>query len=74
MFEFEVTPRAFKTFSYYTGARMVGGFIINIDPTLTIRQRAIYNFLDFLGDVGGLQEALNRIGSVFLYFFGVRSL
>ena len=54
MFEFEVTPRAFKTFSYYTGTRMVGGFIINIDPTLTIRQRAIYNFLDFLGDVGGL--------------------
>lgn len=54
MYEFEVTPRTFKTFSYNTGARMVGGFIINIDPTLTIRQRAIYNFLDLLGDVGGL--------------------
>ena len=39
-----------------------------------MRKRSIYNFLDFLGDVGGLQGAFNQLGAVFLYFFGTRGL
>ena len=74
MFEWTFTSRKFKTKSFFTGDRIVGGFFAEIDPDVTVRHRNIYNALDFLGDVGGLREAFNQLGAVFLYFFGVRGL
>ena len=43
-------------------------------PDFTEHQRQIYSPLDFLGDVGGLADALLAIGSIFIwilqFFFG----
>ena len=74
IFEWEFTTYTFKSRSFFTGDRIVGGFIAQISPSLIVRKRSIYNFLDFLGDVGGLREAFNQLGAVFLYFFGARGL
>ena len=74
MFEWTFTSRKFKSASFFTDNRIIGGFFAEINPMQVIRHRSIYNFLDYMGDVGGLYWAFSRIGSVFLYFFGIRSL
>lgn len=38
------------------------------------KSRAIYNALDFLGDVGGLMDGLKIIGGVIMSFIGKGSL
>ena len=48
--------------------------IIEIDPSLYVHYRSIYNLLDFLGDVGGLREAFKSIGFAILYLFGSQGL
>ena len=48
--------------------------MFDVDSTFVVRQRSIYNILDFLGDVGGLQESFHWLASAFLYFFGMRGL
>lgn len=42
--------------------------IVYADPKQEDHQRAIYNFLDFLGDVGGLRDALGLISRFLLGF------
>ena len=58
MFELSFTSKTFKSNNFFNGDRIVGGFITEINPSVTVRQRSIYNVLNFLGDVGGLREAL----------------
>jgi len=41
-----------------------------VNPDLVIHKRSIYNVLDLLGDVGGLQEALKTIGALIILLFG----
>ena len=52
----------------------MGGVIIEMDINLHEHKRSIYNLLDFLGDVGGLREALISIGQLFFMLFGQRGL
>ena len=58
------------TSSLFSTKNLLGGFQVSLHPDVEIHKRSIYNALDFLGDVGGLQEALLRLGSIFLFFFG----
>ena len=44
--------------------------IFGLDKTLLNNSRAIYNALDFLGDVGGLSDALKIISWFLVSFFG----
>ena len=53
-------------------ANFVGGVQIDMDVNLYEHKRSIYNVLDFLGDVGGLREALKTIGQLFLMIFAPR--
>ena len=48
--------------------------MFDVDSTFVVRQRSIYNILDFLGDVGGLREAFKSIGFAILYLFGSQGL
>ena len=41
----------------------VGMFYVAVESDILIHERAIYGPLDFLGDVGGLVDALLAIGS-----------
>ena len=52
----------------------MGGVLIEMDINLREHKRSIYNLLDFLGDVGGLREALISIGQLFVMLFGQRGL
>ena len=48
----------------------VGGIYIGMDSDLKRNQRMIYNFLDFLGDIGGLKESLSLLGWFFISLLG----
>ena len=50
------------------------GLIIFAETTGILSSRNIYNFLDFLGDVGGLLEALKLISGLFLSLVSVSGL
>ena len=39
-------------------------------PDIVQHQRYIYSTLDWLGDIGGLKEALSNVGSVVLLLLG----
>ena len=41
--------------------------MIYAETNATLSSRKIYNFLDYLGDVGGLLEALKLISAVFFW-------
>ena len=67
-------PTDHRFFSLTKGGRRpiidsdsVGGLHIEMDIDQTIYKRSIYNALDFLGDVGGLKEALNQIGQLIFF-------
>ena len=74
LFELKLTIDNIKVPNAFDKDTIVGGFFIDIDPTFVSHQRSIYNFLDFMGDIGGLYEALNPVGAAFMYFFGTRGL
>ena len=38
-----------------------------LDMSQKFSERTIYNVLDFLGDIGGLLDALNYIGAFFVW-------
>ena len=63
-----------KSVSAQSTQYYVGGVIIEMDINLHEHKRSIYNLLDFLGDVGGLREALISIGQLFFMLFGQRGL
>ena len=44
-------------------------FTFQLYPDVTIYKRAIYGPLDFLGDVGGLADALFSIGKALIFLF-----
>ena len=48
--------------------------IIYADPQKLNNSRSIYNFLDFLGDIGGLFEGLRLIASAIFGLFSSGSL
>jgi len=56
------------------GKKSIGGLYFEINSDLIINKRSIYNVLDFLGDVGGLREALLAIGQLVLLLCGQSSL
>ena len=74
MYEWKMSSKTFKTSGFFEGKTIIGGMMAQISSTRVNHSRSIYNFLDFLGDVGGLQEAFNQLGAAFLYFFGTRGL
>ena len=49
---------------------LVGGSILMMHPDVFQHERYIYNTLDWLGDVGGLNGALSTLGSVVLILLG----
>lgn len=49
---------------------VVGRIVLQVDPDRINHQRTIYNLLDFLGDVGGLLEALRQMGALCLFLLG----
>ena len=75
LLNWEVTTKLVKgPFFFHEGGPIVGGILTELRPQVIVNSRKIYNSLDFLGDVGGLQEALNRLGFAFMYFFGAHGL
>ena len=48
----------------------VGGIYIGVNSDLKRNERTIYNFLDFLGDIGGLKESLSFLGWFFISLLG----
>ena len=48
------------------GDDLVAGVFITAFSTSILHSRSIYNALDFLGDVGGLLDALKLIASVII--------
>ena len=53
---------------------MVGGFWFGTSPNTINYYRAIYTFLDMLGDVGGLLDALKLIAETIVAFTAGNSL
>ena len=51
----------------------VGTFYITVDRDIHLHEREIYGPLDFLGDVGGLVDALLAIGSWFILLLDAMS-
>ena len=41
--------------------QVAGGILVNMNPDRVIHKRFIYNFLNFLGDIGGFQRSLSKI-------------
>ena len=58
-----------KTRSKYTEPSFVFGYRFGISPDLIKRTRSIYTVLDWLGDVGGLTDALIYIGKALMMIF-----
>ena len=46
----------------FSKKRTVFKFVLELSPLRVEHQRQVYKLLDFLGDVGGLSDALMRIG------------
>lgn len=51
-------------------ATQIAGLLIYADNDGIKQERAIYNTLDFLGDVGGLLDALKFIAGFFIFITG----
>lgn len=68
------TTKMKAPFYFYDDGPIVGGMMTALSPRVIVHSRAIYNALDFLGDVGGLQEALNKLGIIFMTLFSSRGL
>ena len=51
----------------------IGTFYIMVERDIYMHEREIYGPLDFLGDVGGLVDALLAIGSWFILLLNVMS-
>ena len=43
---------------------------MEVHPDRVTFKREIYNFLDLLGDIGGLREALKSFGALFIFICG----
>jgi len=53
-----------------TNPNSVIQIFITLDSLVINRSRAIYNVLDFLGDIGGLFDALKIIGEFIIALLG----
>ena len=53
-----------KLYAGTSTSTLVGGFIFNVSPDTVFHERSVYTVLDWLGDVGGLFDALKLISSV----------
>ena len=60
----------FKTTDLGAERDLIGGAVFQMDPHVYIHERSVYNYLDLLGDVGGLKEALYLISSFILFLCG----
>ena len=49
---------------------VAGGILVNMNPDRVIHKRFIYNFLNFLGDIGGFQLSLSKIAFFLLTICG----
>ena len=47
---------------------------ISLDSLINSRSRSIYNVLDFLGDIGGLFDALKLIAEFMVFLLGNRGV
>ena len=47
-----------------------GGLTFALTSEKVVHEREVYNFLDFLGDVGGLFDGLYYFGAFFVWLFG----
>ena len=54
----------------YEGQKIVSGITFGASLDRKTFKRSIYNALNFLGDVGGLRDALTLIGRLFLTLAG----
>lgn len=54
----------------YREEGLVGGFVLQMHPDVFQHERYIYSTLDWLGDIGGLKEALSNLGSLALFLLG----
>ncbi len=69
---FGLNPRTAEYFTttmsdvFYSVPDSLTCFIVIFDPILINNSRSIYNFLDFLGDVGGLFDMLCIVATVLL--------
>lgn len=55
--------------AYLNYDNLVGGFIFGSSPNTVVYSRSVYTFLGWLGDVGGLRDALLAIGHVIVGLF-----
>ena len=58
----------------YEGQKIVSGITFGASLDKQTFKRSIYNALNFLGDVGGLRDALTLIGRLFLTLAGQQTL
>ena len=49
------------------GSQVYMQYRFQLDMDQKFSQRTIYNFLDYLGDIGGLLDALNYIGAFIVW-------
>ena len=69
---FGLNPRTAEYFTattrkgFWTVADSLSGFYVTFSPEKLNNTRSIYNFLDFLGDVGGLFDMLCIVATVLL--------
>ena len=50
--------------------QVAGGILVNVNPDRVVHKRFIYNFLNFLGDIGGFQRSLSKIAFFILSICG----
>lgn len=58
----------------YLSPNLVGMITFALGKNEVYHSRAIYNVLDFLGDIGGLRDALKLIASILVGLFGSEGL
>ena len=61
-FQLEFTTRLF----HESSTEGLFSMIISMSPDIVYHKRSIYTFLDMLGDIGGLSDALFPIGGFFI--------
>ena len=49
------------------GSQIYMQYRFQLDMDQKFSERTIYNFLDYLGDIGGLLDALNYIGAFIVW-------
>ena len=78
MFGSEKTFDIYKVSDIKFGSAIQKGVLCKLDiladSTKLFHQRAIYNILDFLGDIGGLLDALKLIAATFVGLITNKSL